>query len=121
MDLRSNALGAFAEAVSAAETASDGFGLADIAAVASAWETVDGSVRSFGWIVDLRRGGRRYLEYKVDADAGGAAHDVAVTPLAADGPLPMACISARWFDPSGVNSALRHHNAQLAALLNNLP
>jgi hypothetical protein len=119
MDLRSSDLGAFAEAVNAAETASDGFGLADIAAVASAWETVDGGVRSFGWIVDLRRGGRRYLEYKVDAE--GAPHAVAVTPLAVDGPPPAACTTARWFEPSGVNHALRRHNAQLAALLNNLP
>ncbi len=118
MTLTVDDLGPFAEAVSAAETASDGFALADIAAVPSAWETTDGSLRSFGWIVELKLGGRRYLEYKV---AENAPHAVAVTPLATDGALPAACAKALWFEPAPVNRALRHRHAQLAALLNNLP
>jgi hypothetical protein len=111
-------LGPFAEAVNAAETARGGFALADIAGVPSAWETTDGSVRSFGWIVELKLGGRRYLEYKVAEDAPRA---VTVTPLSADGTPPTACAKALWFEPGPVNRALRHRHAQLAALLNNLP
>ena len=111
-------LGPFAEAVSAAETARDGFALADIAAVPSAWETTNGSVRSFGWIVELKLGGRRYLEYKVAEDAP---HAVAVTPLSTDSTLPTACAKVLWFEPEPVNRALRHRHARLAALLNNLP
>jgi hypothetical protein len=118
MTLTVDDLGPFAEAVNAAETARDGFALADIAAVPSAWETTDGRVRSFGWIVELRFGGRRYLEYKV---AGDAPHAVAVTPLSPDGTPPTACAKALWFEPAPVNRALRHRHAQLAALLNNLP
>jgi hypothetical protein len=118
MTLTVDDLGPFAEAVSAAEAARDGFALADIAAVPSAWETTDGGVRSFGWIVELRLGGRRYLEYKVAANAPNA---VAVTPLSADGALPKACAKVLWFEPEPVNRALRHRHAQLAALLNNLP
>jgi hypothetical protein len=53
MTLSSGDLGTFAEAVHAAETARGGFVLADIAAVPSAWETIEGSLRSFGWIVEL--------------------------------------------------------------------
>jgi hypothetical protein len=119
MTLSSSDLGTFAEAVHAAETARNGFGLADIAAVPSAWETIEGSVRSFGWIVELRLGGRRYLQCKVHAE--GTPQDVAVTALPSDSPLPAARSTALWFEPEPVNRALRHRHAQLAALLNNLP
>src|SRR5580698_6413006 len=97
MTLSSGDLGTFAEAVHAAETARGGFVLADIAAVPSAWETIEGSLRSFGWIVELRLGGRRYLQCKVDADS--ALQDVAVTMLPSDGPLPAARSAALWFEP----------------------
>ena len=76
MDLTPRDLGAFAEAVSVGETARDGFGLGDIAMIPAAWEIVDGGARSFGWVVELRRGGRRYLRYRIGS---AAKPDVTVT------------------------------------------
>jgi hypothetical protein len=116
MDLTPRDLGAFAEAVSVGETARDGFGLGDIAMIPAAWEIVDGGARSFGWVVELRRGGRRYLRYRIGS---AAKPDVTVTRLA-DGQMPRPR-NVRWFMPDAVNLALRQHQAQLATLLNNLP
>jgi hypothetical protein len=116
MDLRPRDLGAFAEAVSAAETARDGFGLADVAMVPAAWEIVDAGARSFGWVVELRRGGGRYLRYRFGS---AAAPDVTVTRLA-DGQMPRPR-KVHWFEPDAINLALRQHQAQLATLLTNLP
>jgi hypothetical protein len=80
----------------------------DIVSVPWAWQLVDGSVSSFGWIVELRDGKRAYLEYRVDEAGQDRPEDVAVTVLDADEWRPTVSDPAiHWFEPRHVNRWLR--------------
>ncbi|HYD07285.1 MAG TPA: hypothetical protein VEC60_16235 [Reyranella sp.] len=99
MELESRDLGYFAEAVRIAALLEDGFALADVADVPSAWQTIDGSLSFMGWIVELRDGRRVYLRYSVDEAGSGLPQDVRLQALAPGEPPATGDIPVAWFEP----------------------
>jgi hypothetical protein len=102
------ALGYFFEADVQAALLRHGFPPADIMSVPWAWQLIDGTVSSFGWVIELRDGRRAYLAYRVDEAGPDGLEDVAVTPLAVDEERPtISDPGVHWFEPRHVNRWLR--------------
>jgi hypothetical protein len=98
------ALGYFFEADVQAALLGRGLRPADIVSVPWAWQLIDGTVSSFGWVVELRDGKRAYLEYSVDEAGQERPEDVAVTILDAYAWRPILSDPAiHWFEPRHVN------------------
>lgn len=85
-----------------------GFPPTDIVNVPWAWQLIDGSVSSFGWVLELRDGRRACLEYTVDDACRNGPENVMVAPLAAGDERPaLSDPGIHWFEPRHVNRWLR--------------
>jgi hypothetical protein len=84
----------------------NGFNLAGLALVESAWQSSLAAARMFGWVVVLATGQRLYLEMEV-ADAEGDARptDLEITPLPAEHQrYPDELENAvAWYRPDHIN------------------
>jgi hypothetical protein len=81
-----------------------GFSPSDIVIGPWAWQLIDGSVSSFGWVLVLRDGRRAYVEYTVDGACQSGPENVMVAPLAAGEERPvLSDPGVHWFEPRHVN------------------
>ena len=107
MEFDSSAYKYFFEAVAEAESSKHGFRLALVMFVPWGWQIIDGSLNTFGWVVQLWDGRRLYLEYKVDEVGRRAPEELTVRPLAASEMTPaLGDPAVHWFEPRHLNAAL---------------
>src|SRR5882762_4784847 len=90
----------FMQATEIATAIEEDFDLGDLKYVESAWQIVDGDLKSFGWVVAMVDGRRLYLEYTI-VDIEGQA------PCAGAG---------IWLAPPRARSALEHRRTVLELL-----
>jgi hypothetical protein len=98
-------LSLFLLALEQAADRSNGFNLAALALVESAWQSSLAAARMFGWVVVLATGQRLYLEMEVaDVDDAGPT-DLEITPLLAEHQrYPDELESAvAWYRPDHIN------------------
>ena len=84
----------------------NGFNLAALTLVESAWQSSLSAARMFGWVVVLATGQRLYLEMEVaDAEGDAPPTDLEITPLPAEHQrYPDELESAvAWYRPDHIN------------------
>ena len=100
-------LGYFREAIALSASTAHGCRLPDVVFVPWAWQIIDGSRASFGWVVRLRGGRRLYLQYMVDEAGRGEPQDLVVRPLGPGEERPVLNDPAvHWFEARHVNRRL---------------
>ncbi len=100
-------LGYFREAIELSASTAHGFRLADVVFVPWAWQIIDGSRVSFGWVVRLRSGRRLYLQYKVDEAGRRVPQDLVVQLLVPGQERPaLSDPGVHWFEARHVNRRL---------------
>jgi hypothetical protein len=105
--LDSSGLGYFREAVALSASTAHGFRLADVVFVPWAWQIIDGSRVSFGWVVRLRGERRLYLQYTVDEAGRCEPQDLVVRPLVPGEDHPVLNDpGVHWFEARHVNRRL---------------
>ena len=82
----------------------NGFNLAGLALVESAWQSSLSAARMFGWVVVLATGQRLYIEVEVGgADDGGLPTNLEIAHLPADQRYPDELEKAAWYSPDHIN------------------
>lgn len=100
----SSVLGYIREAIALSASTAHPFRLADVVFVPWAWQIIDGSRASFGWVVRLRGGRRLYLQYTVDEAGGRVPQDLVVRPLEPGEERPaLSDPGVHWFVARHVN------------------
>ena len=85
----------------------NGFNLAGLALVESAWQSSLSAVRMFGWVIVLATGQRLYLEMEVANAEGERSADLEITHLPADQRYPDELENAvAWYRPDHINRHL---------------
>ena len=97
----------FRAAIALTASTGHGFGLDEVVYVPWAWQIIDGSKVSFGWVVRLRGGRRLYLQYRVDESGRRAPQDLVAWPLAPGEEHPvLSDPGVHWFEARHVNRRL---------------
>jgi hypothetical protein len=83
----------------------EGFEREELALVESAWQIVDTTVSSFGWVIQLKDGTRHYVEYICDDHLPEI---LEIIPLAANQLVPKLDNEAgiSWYRPDHINDHL---------------
>ena len=105
--MEASVLGYLREAIALSAATAHGFRLADVVFVPWAWQIIDGSRVSFGWVVRLRGGRRLYLQYEVDEAGRRVPQDLVVRPLDGGEEHPkLSDPGVHWFVARHVNRVL---------------
>lgn len=105
--VESSVLGYLREAIALSASTAHSFCLADVVFVPGAWQIIDGSTVSFGWVIRLRGGRRLYLQYRVDEAGRRAPQYLVVRPLESGEEYPrLSDPGVHWFDARHVNRRL---------------
>ncbi len=105
--MEASVLGYLREAIALTAATAHGFRLADVVFVPWAWQIIDGSRVSFGWVVRLRGGQRLYLQYEVDEAGCRVPQDLVVRPLDPGEEHPkLSDPGVHWFVARHVNRVL---------------
>jgi len=83
-----------------------GFGAVDVARVEASWEQLDDSSTAHGFVLALRDGTRRYLQYIATYDGDGGDEDVQTLPMGDERYPPIEGGSIDWNDEVGDLSRL---------------
>ena len=97
----------FMQATEIATAIEEDFDLGDLKYVESAWQIVDGDLKSFGWVVAMVDGRRLYLEYTIVDTEDEGPEDLNITSLP-EGPYPKLDNKAwrHWYKPDHINERL---------------
>jgi len=94
----------FLLALEQAADRANGFDLAGLALVESAWQSSMAAARMFGWVVVLATGQRLYLEMEVaNAEGSERSADLEITTLPAGQLYPDELEKAAWYRPDHIN------------------
>jgi len=97
----------FMQATEIATAIEEDFDLGDLKYVESAWQIVDGDLKSFGWVVAMVDGRRLYLEYAIIDTEDEGPEDLNITSLP-EGPYPKLDnkVTRAWYKPNHINERL---------------
>jgi len=97
----------FMQATEIATAIEEDFDLGDLKYVESAWQIVDGDLKSFGWVVTMVDGRRLYLEYTIMDTEDEGPEDLNITSLP-EGSYPKLDNKAarHWYKPNHFNERL---------------
>ena len=97
----------FMQATEIATAIEEDFDLGDLKYVESAWQILDGDLKSFGWVVAMVDGRRLYLEYAIMDTEDEGPEDLNITSLP-EGPYPKLDnkVARAWYKPNHINERL---------------